>query len=184
MLAGSRYIDIRANPCSGSCNGQVRQKLVYGQPTSLKYLASGRKLPLAFLPMRLLKPCDPSQNGGHGQAAFDNMREDIVVQNCQWCQPEATLGSSAQKDRLAAPRFRFEWHRHDLARASMAGSASRYIIPCAARAAAMRHDGGWLSMVGIVRICTLGAGRGCGIGGAGNRRLYRPQARPIGVDRV
>lgn len=81
MLSNARSLYLVPERCQSPV-GHIRQELVCGQPTPVKYLTSGRKLPLALLPVGLLKPRHPSQNGGHGQAAFDNMRDDIIVQNC------------------------------------------------------------------------------------------------------
>src|SRR3546814_13108347 len=78
-----------------------------------------------------------------------NLKENDIVQNCQRRQPAAPLRSTTKEDRAAASWLRLERHRPDLARAPMAGRASRPGVPCPARAAALRAE--WRRLAGELR---------------------------------
>src|SRR3546814_16522614 len=81
-----------------------------------------------------------------------NLKEHDIVQNCQRRQSAAPLRSTNKEDRAAASWLRLERHRRELARAPMAGRASRHVVTCSARAAESRDHERRLYMAGMARI--------------------------------
>src|SRR3546814_17025440 len=67
--------------------------------------------------------------------------------------------------------------------AAVARGSARHLVSCPARAAALRHDGGGLSMVGAFRLRAVRPRCGRRLGRTGDRRLHRPQARAIWPER-